>query len=229
LISQWGGGSHLRPIPPYALTRNIENFFGSITRDLVYRYLVQNGFKPSEADAISNLCTNQNRLPQGAPTSPLISNAILYDFDKAMTDFCVAQQLVYSRYADDITVSGDNRDDVRSALEFARAGLRRRYQLQLNVDKTRIANRGGQQRVTGVVVNVAAAPPRAFRRRIRAMFHQALLRPGEFLQRIPELGGYIGYLKIFPNLASSREVRSYEQTLHRLRRTRTSQEGAIDE
>lgn len=94
------------------------------------------------------------------------------------------------------------------------------YGLNLNSEKTRIASNAGQQRVTGVVVNSSAAPPRIYRRKARAMFHAASKAPVENIERIPELGGIIGYLKIFPKLSSSREVQNYEVILRDLKLVR---------
>lgn len=166
------------------------------------------------------LCTYKSCLPQGAPTSPAISNVILYDFDQKMNEFCGHQSLWYSRYADDITISGDNKLHVRKAISRAESLLQKSYSMRLNRDKTRISSRGGQQRVTGVVVNSEASPPRTFRRRVRAAFHHASLKPKDYIERISELGGYIGYLKNFPRFEGSREITEYEKILINLRAER---------
>jgi RNA-directed DNA polymerase len=60
---------------------DIEDFFGTITTAMVMHLLVKNQFDIDEAGTIARLCTKDGRLPQGAPTSPVISNSILYEFD----------------------------------------------------------------------------------------------------------------------------------------------------
>ncbi len=190
---------------------DIKDFFGSISRDLVLRLFIRHGFQEVEAEALSRLCTKQNRLPQGAPTSPVISNAILYEFDDAVSKYCDARGLTFSRYADDITVSGYSRVSVNEALLFLQQCLRELFGLELNEKKTRVSSRGGQQRVTGVVVNESAAPPRRYRRKIRAEFHSASKKPRDYVGQLAVLGGYLGYLKIFPKLQSARETKKYEQ------------------
>jgi len=196
---------------------DIENFFGSVTREFVYNFLRQNGFDQAESEVISRLTTKQNRLPQGAPTSPVIANSFLYEFDKAVAEMCAANNLEYSRYADDITVSGDSRELVTRALNFTAQFLRANYALRLNEEKTRIAGRGGQQRVTGVVVNDQAAPPRVLRRKIRSVFHEASKNPHQYSERIAELGGYLGYLRIFPKFAENETLEKYEAVLRQIR------------
>jgi retron-type reverse transcriptase len=196
---------------------NIEDFFGSVTRKAVIEHLIRNKFEETEAKVISQLCTNDDRLPQGAPTSPIISNSLLFDLDHQMTEFCASRSLRYSRYADDITISGGERGSVKEAIDRADCLLHRLYGLRLNSEKTRIASRGGQQRVTGVVVNREAAPARRFRRRVRAIFHHARLQPHRYMDRVAELNGYVGYLRSFPKLAGTQEVSRYESVLRDLR------------
>jgi hypothetical protein len=147
-----------------------------------------------------------------------MANSVLFEFDELVSQLCRESNLVFSRYADDITISGDDRGKVAAALKSAGTILQERFRLRLNPDKTRIASRGGQQRVTGVVVNEQAAPPRQFRRKVRAIFHQASRRPERYIGRIAELGGYIGYLRIFPKLVGSRDLAKYAGVLSVLRR-----------
>lgn len=195
---------------------DIKNFFGKITREMIDNLLRRNGFNPAESGLLASLCTNENHLPQGAPTSPVLSNSILYEFDRRMERICSEGLLQYSRYADDITISGEDRAQVRRAIRRSQSLLGKLYNLELHEQKTRISSRGGQQRVTGVVVNHDAAPPRIFRRRIRAMFHQASLRPREYMEQVTELRGYVGFLKSFPKLGEAREIARYEETLRGL-------------
>jgi retron-type reverse transcriptase len=192
---------------------DIKNFFGSITKDMVSKCLRQNGFKPVECDLLATLCTNEDHLPQGAPASPVLSNAILYRFDKRIERDCSDRLLQYSRYADDITISGEDRVQVQLGIRRSQTLLKELYNLELHEDKTRIASKGGQQRVTGVVVNQNVVPPRLFRRRVRAMFHQASLTPHTHVARLTELRGYVGFLKSFPKLKEAPEIIGYEKIL----------------
>jgi retron-type reverse transcriptase len=192
---------------------DIKGFFSNITEDMVGECLKRNGFKPVECGLLAKLCTNENRLPQGAPSSPILSNAILYEFDRQMERNCSDRLLQYSRYADDITISGEDRAEVQRGIRRCQTLLREQYNLELHEDKTRIASKSGQQRVTGVVVNQSVVPPRVFRRRIRAMFHQASLSPHKYVTQITELRGYVGFLKSFPKLREAQDIIGYEKIL----------------
>ena len=201
-----------------ALVANIDikDFFGSITKTRIKTLLQRSGFSSTEAGVISRLVTVEDGLPQGAPTSPLLSNAILAEFDAQMSKYAKERSIKYTRYADDMTLSGESRKAISSCISYASRRLGR-YGLSLNDKKTRMAGRGSQQRVTGLVVNVQAAPPRKERRRIRAIFDQASKDPVAFTKRASELGGYIGYLKQFPQFMETELIARYETILTRIR------------
>lgn len=196
----------------YVANMDIHDFFGSIKPHQIELLLRGNGFGAEEAKLLARLVTCEDRLPQGAPTSPPLSNALLYDFDQQASSFCKSRRVTYSRYADDITMSGKSRSDIVVCMRMVTRSLRR-IGFELNHDKTRVAGVGGQQRVTGVVVNVTSSPPRMRTRRIRAIFHQAELSPDKFAIRIPELAGHLGYLAQFPKFAHSAVLEHYRTVL----------------
>lgn len=205
----------------YVANIDIENFFGSIQRPGVEALLASNGLNGVSAALIGKLVTKDGVLPQGAPTSPAISNAFLLSFDEVMLAGCRERDLAYSRYADDITVSGADRNAIADMIEVAREQLAAQYGLRLNEKKTRIASRHGQQKVTGVVVNEKILPPRTFRRQVRAAFHNAYKQGRGDLERCRGLAGYLSYLKSFDELRGSPELAKYETTLRGLRRKRS--------
>jgi RNA-directed DNA polymerase len=174
------------------------------------------GFKQREAKLISRLSCKDGVLPQGAPTSPVITNSLLLRFDEQMAAFAAQRDIDYSRYADDITFSGRNRSAIKEAITTAKHVLTEEYGLKLNHAKTRIASSYGQQRVTGVVVNTSAMPPRELRRRVRAMFYNAGQASSISQKKIEQLRGYIAFLKMFPALADSSVVGSCEHQLQAL-------------
>jgi retron-type reverse transcriptase len=178
--------------------------------------LLQEGFGKLFAKSISRLTTLNDALPQGAPTSPMLSNAYLFSFDAAMAEHAKSAGVGYTRYADDITISGDERALVIDAIGYAAAMLNERG-LALNDKKTRVSSRSGQQKVTGVVVNEKPQPPRKLRRRIRAMFHQADLRPEEYVKKSAELRGYLSYLQSYPVLRDSPELKKYKSVIGKLK------------
>jgi hypothetical protein len=196
---------------------DIKDFFGSVTPWMIARCLADNGFDTDCANRLARLCTRNGVLPQGAPTSPALSNTLLYPFDQIMGVECAASGLRYTRYADDVTVSGDQVAAVAAALSRAEAELQRRFGFQINQAKTRIAAAGTQQRVTGIVVNQSAKPPRSLCRQLRATFHEAAKDPSAHVVIAQRLAGYISYLQAFPSLRSSSDLVEYKTVLAKIR------------
>lgn len=195
---------------------DVEDFFGSINKKMLVKFLTDQGIGRLFANTIAGLTTLNDGLPQGAPTSPLLSNAFLYCFDYEMAQFAEKHELEYTRYADDITLSGDDAALIHESIKLAFV-LLKDIGLKLNEKKTRISSRSGQQKVTGVVVNEKPQPSREMRRRIRAMFHQAEIRTDEFASRLPELRGYMNYLQSYPVLRDSPELEKYHKILIKLK------------
>lgn len=200
---------------PYVANIDIENFFGSVRTSMVMGLLRRNKFGEECAKNVSRLLTLNDALPQGAPTSPTVSNAYLFEFDKAATKVAMQLGLMYTRYADDITISGRNKYHIEECIERYKK-LLSSFGLSLNDQKTRIASRSGQQRVTGIVVNTQATPPRKLRRKVRAMLHNAEKSPNAYKKQLLQLRGYVSFLKAFPHLADGKDLRSYEKILGKI-------------
>ena len=113
---------------------------------------------------LTMLCYYKDALPQGAPSSPAITNIILYAFDESVGQWCRDQGITYTRYCDDMTFSGVF--DPAEVICFVKAELRKMGFL-LNKQKTRIQHPGQQQNVTGIVVNEKLSIPADYRRKLR--------------------------------------------------------------
>jgi hypothetical protein len=108
---------------------------------------------------------------QGAPTSPGLCNAVMLKLDRRLAGLAKANGFAYTRYADDLTFSGDKEEAVDRLL----ARVPRIVEAEgfaVNASKTRIMRRGGRQTVTGVIVNKSAGLSRQERRRVRAEIHR---------------------------------------------------------
>ena len=110
--------------------------------------------------------------PQGAPTSPGLSNALLVKMDHRLAGLARQHGFAYTRYADDLTFSGNDLEKVH-ALRHLAARVVREEGFTVNRDKTRVMRRGSRQTVTGVTVNEVLGLSRQERRRLRAALHQA--------------------------------------------------------
>ena len=113
---------------------------------------------------LTMLCYHKDVLPQGAPSSPAITNIILYEFDELIGQWCRERDIAYTRYCDDMTFSGDF--EPAEVIRFVRVELKKMGFL-LNEQKTRIQRPGQQQSVTGIVVNEKLSIPTDYRRKLR--------------------------------------------------------------
>lgn len=146
------------------LSLDVEKFFDSITSDKIYELFLNFGYEKDVVVMLTNLCCLDGCLPQGAPTSPMLSNIILKDFDNTVAKFTKKKKIRYTRYADDMTFSGDfNAGEV---ISFVKSKL---YELglRLNEEKTRTRKSWQSQEVTGIVVNQKMQLPKSVRKKIR--------------------------------------------------------------
>lgn len=147
------------------LKLDIVHFFDSILYSAV-KEMAFPGEIYSEQNRIllTMLCYYDQVLPQGAPSSPVITNIIMRDFDEAVGRWCEERGLAYTRYCDDMTFSGSF--SAAEVVEFVTGELRKKG-LILNRRKTVVADKHHSQRVTGVVVNEKLSVPSEYRRKLR--------------------------------------------------------------
>lgn len=135
---------------PKVFTLDLENFFPSIKMDLVEKVFLELGYSKMVANLLAKLCTRDNALPQGAPTSPYLSNLIFKEADAMIADYCKQQKIRYTRYADDLSFSGDF--DENEVLDKVTSVVEK-MNLRINKNKTRLMTPDKRQTVTGIVVN----------------------------------------------------------------------------
>lgn len=151
---------------------DIKEFFPSTSKSRVHNYFLGSGWDAEAANLLCKLCTLDDGLPQGAPTSPSLSNLVNYRMDARIEGLCKKHNVAYTRYADDVTLSlpADNADLISTLL--LHVGLIfRDCGYAPNVWKTRVMRRHQQQNVTGLVVNDFVQLPRKTRRWLRAVKH----------------------------------------------------------
>ena len=140
---------------------DVRDFFGSTTVTKVRNLIYSVGYTKSIAHLISNLVTLDGSLPQGAPSSPSISNAIYRDFDERVGAYSSANGWRYTRYADDLTFSGSG---CQYSLISKVGELLDKEGLVLNYKKIRVMRRSSRQISCGVVLNDLLGPTRNMRR-----------------------------------------------------------------
>lgn len=171
---------------------DLEDFFPTITFPRVRGLFRQLGYSPAVATVLALLATEAPRrpieyageryfvavgpraLPQGACTSPALSNMVVRRLDRRLRGMAAAKGWSYTRYADDLSFSAPagHREEIGWLLARVRH-LVAEEGFALNVAKGRVQRRGGRQTVTGVVVNAKTSLPREEVRRLRAILHGA--------------------------------------------------------
>ena len=130
---------------------DIKDFFPSVTYADVFLMFIYIGYRKDVAHLLTKLCTNaENVLPQGSPASPSISNHILLKLDKRLGKLAESIGADYSRYADDITISG--RKGVSTIIPLVEKIVEEEG-FQVNKNKTRLQYNNQRQEVTGLIVN----------------------------------------------------------------------------
>ena len=181
---------------------DLVDFFPSTRADRAGRYFRRIGWNRRATGVLVRLCTYEGSLPQGAPSSPRLSNLINHRLDARLAGMAAKLGGVYTRYADDIAISLPNEDCprdwiIRSGLppvfgletiteriRFLRAFVRRvveeeGYRLHRR-KKLSVRRRHHRQTVTGLVVNDRVNLPRSTRRWLRAVEHRTrLAQPGQ--------------------------------------------------
>ena len=151
------------------LKLDIEGFFDNIlysrVKDVVFR---EDKFSEPIRILLTMLCYYKESLPQGAPTSPAITNIIMYDFDEKIGKFCEENNISYTRYCDDMTFSGDF--DEKEIIALVREELRG-LGLFLKNRKTAVIGNAKRQTVTGIVVNEKINLTKDYKKNIRRQMY----------------------------------------------------------
>lgn len=148
---------------------DIKDFFPSINLKHVFHQFRFLGYGENVSKYLAYLCVDDSlNLPQGAPTSPAISNLISLEMDKRIKSFCDLLNLKYTRYADDITISSKARL-IRKEIGLIKYMIYHIFTdlgFEANNDKFKVFSSGQRMSVTGVVINDKLSIPKAKKREI---------------------------------------------------------------
>lgn len=174
----------------YVLNIDLKNFFDSFNFGRVRGFFMKDrdfGVAPEIATVIAQIACYQGRLPQGAPSSPIITNLITRILDYRIVKIAKKYRFTYTRYADDMTFSTNrelNSNKLRATKELERF-LEELEELialsgfEINSQKTRLSNNMQRQEVTGLVVNKKISVKREYVKNTRAMAFK-LYKDGKF-------------------------------------------------
>ncbi len=176
----------------FILKMDFENFFPSISRKQIVELFNSLGYNISVSNWLANACTYDNILPQGSVTAPYLSNLICVKLDSRIAKYCSRRDITYSRYADDLTFSGDNKVVLKSIYPMIKK-ISESELFKLNDNKTRFIGKKSKKTVTGVIIhNSELKAPKEYKRLVRAMIHRAIIS-GDYSKN-EVIKGYIAYI-----------------------------------
>lgn len=147
------------------LKLDVEGFFDNV----IYSRVKEDVFRKDKFSEpirilLTMLCYYRESLPQGAPTSPAITNIIMYNFDEKIGAYCEEKGISYTRYCDDMTFSGDF--DEKEIILLVKEELKK-LGLFLKKRKTAVIPNSKRQTVTGIVVNEKINLTKEYKKKIR--------------------------------------------------------------
>lgn len=176
----------------YLLEIDLKDFFTSIKRERVF-YIFRNlGYNKFISNWFADICTYNGYVPQGAITSPHISNIVCKNLDKRILGLCSKREVIYTRYADDMTFSCDNKETLKKMYKCIKSIVEDEGFI-INQRKTRFLSPGSCKRVTGITINddrVKAS--KELKRRVRAMIHRSIAT-GDYSKN-KNILGYVSFI-----------------------------------
>lgn len=178
----------------HLLNIDIKDFFPSITWGKVNSVFLEFGYSDKVSASLADLCTLYESLPQGAPTSPAISNLVFRSLDHRIQRMCSENGFTYTRYADDLTISCHDRIDF-SVLGELEATLAEKG-FELNRDKTRWFGPNDRMEVTGLRLGCESV---AFHRKrlnaARGWFYKIANNPFEHILQLDRVRGTLSLIE----------------------------------
>ena len=176
----------------YVFNIDLQDFFPSINFGRVRGFFIKNqhfNLEPKVATVIAQIACNDNKLPQGSPCSPIISNLIGHLLDIRMIYLAKKTKCTYSRYADDLTFSTNKKDfpekiAIKKNENVWVAGKLLTKEIEkvdfsINSKKTSMQYRTARQMTTGLIVNKKINIRKEYYKKARSMCHE-LFKSGEF-------------------------------------------------
>lgn len=181
------GASIRKNAMPHSDTRftcrvDFREFFPSFRRDLIELFLAnrevlnQSNDREDDINFILDIVCRFDRLTIGAPSSPILTNAMMYDFDLRMTEWCQERALVYTRYADDIFVSAKRKNSLGEIQDVVTGLIAEipHLDLEINVKKFNNFSKKHRRTITGLVLTTDGriSVGRSRKRAIKSLIHR---------------------------------------------------------
>lgn len=183
----------------YFICLDLEDFFPSISMNRVLKKFLAMGYSDTASYILARLCTCDFNLPQGAITSPSLSNLVAAQLDRRIAGYTSKTNIVYTRYADDITLSSNNRDVLRRSLSRILKIIKAEH-FNPNMSKLRVLGPGKRCSITGFVKHDMEGQfgiGQKKKRQMRTVMHHYIFGLNKDAKYASEasLNGWLNYLK----------------------------------
>ncbi len=207
----------------HILNVDIESFFDSITSAQIANVFNSLGYAEAGSLTLAALTSKNGTAPTGAPTSPMIANAILRPLDSQLEALAAESNLRYTRYADDLTFSslewidGAVVDQVSKHVES--------HGFKLNAKKTKFMGTGDRMEVTGLVTNSGLNASKEWRNWARGFLHRVSQEPAENIKELERVRGVYGILRQLDPEKHKRLTVAAEQAMGSLAKAKKAATG----
>lgn len=201
------------------LMLDIVNFFNSIKKNIVIKTLknlLKEKFSKQDISILGELLTFKNRIPQGAITSPALSNLIMLETDYRLNKLAIMNNAKITRYSDDMAISFEinlQNEIITSIIHEIRKYLIE-IGLRINPIKIKVRRHYHRMKVTGIIINEKLNIPRKTWRNFRAYLHNILRDNRQVNQKeLQQIRGYIEWVKMINPNRGKQFLVQYEKIL----------------
>ena len=200
----------------YGLSLDLKDFFPSISANKVYTIFSNLGYNNFAATILTNLCTLNGQLPQGSTCSPAISNIVCITLDKRLIGLCEKRSIRYSRYADDMYFSCDDKTLLKKTAPII-TKIIEDEDFVINEKKTHFHTPSNKKQITGITViptsiedSFELKAPRKMKQTIRAEIYTCLVS-GKYKLKDHILGeiAYVNYVEKENKSTYLERIKSY--------------------
>lgn len=186
----------------YGLTLDLKDFFPNITSNKIYTIFSSLGYNNFAATILTNLCTLDSKLPQGSACSPALSNLICITLDKRLIGLCEKRGIRYSRYADDMYFSCDDKALLLKNFSTIKKIIEDEDFI-INEKKTHFHTPSNKKQITGITVRltdkknrIELKAPKKLKQKIREEIFICLIS-GHYENKEHILGeiAYVNYIE----------------------------------
>ncbi|USK64044.1 retron St85 family RNA-directed DNA polymerase [Peribacillus frigoritolerans] len=178
----------------YLLQMDLKDFFPSISSSKVFNIFRKLGYDNFISNILTKLCTFNGALPQGGVCSPYISNLVCYKLDNRFNGLCSTRDVLYTRYADDLTFSADNKETLKKIKNVIEEIIIDEG-FGLNRKKTRFLSPYSHKVITGITINdydKKLKVKKEIKRNLRALIHFTI-STGDY-SHVNKINGYVSFI-----------------------------------